>query len=82
LDQPALTGGVLFYDGQVRSPERLNLSLLLSAAHAGAHAANYVQAVAFSHERDGSVSITARDVLSGDCFALRAPVVVNCAARG
>jgi glycerol-3-phosphate dehydrogenase len=79
LDQPALTGGVLFYDGQVRSPERLNLSLLLSAAHAGAHAANYVQAVAFSHERDGSVSITARDVLSGDCFALRAPVVVNCA---
>jgi glycerol-3-phosphate dehydrogenase len=75
--QEDLTGGVIFYDAQVSNPERLVLSFLRSAEEAGAQVANYVEVTDFLKERDCVIGVTARDVLSGDHFNIRAGTVVN-----
>jgi glycerol-3-phosphate dehydrogenase len=79
LDQPGITGGALYFDGQVHNPDRLNLALLLSAANAGAEAANYVEVSDFCLEGNSVTGIKARDLLGNDSFGVRARVVVNCA---
>lgn len=79
FDQRELTGGVLFFDGQVDNPNRLNLALLISAARAGADALNYVEATGFLRQQNQITGIHIKDVLRGDSWAVRARVVVNCA---
>lgn len=79
LDQPHVTGGALFFDAQVRNPNRLNLALLSSAAGAGARVANYVEVTGFVRHGTSVAGIDVRDVLSGNTFSVRARVVVNCA---
>jgi glycerol-3-phosphate dehydrogenase len=79
LDQPRMTGGALFFDGQVHNPDRLNLALLMSAVKAGAEAANYVAAGDFCFDGNAVAGIKARDLLGGESFAVCARVVVNCA---
>jgi glycerol-3-phosphate dehydrogenase len=69
----------LFFDAQVYNADRLNLSLLFSAAEAGAEFANYVQMTGFLENGAMVAGIQVKDVLSGDEFAIRARVVVNCA---
>lgn len=72
-----LTGGALWYDGQMYNAERLTLSFVLSAAKAGAVVANYVEATGYLR-KDGRVTgVAARDVLSGGTLAVRARAVVN-----
>lgn len=63
-----------YYDAGVRDPERLAIDVLLDglAAHDGAHALNYVEAVGLT---DGGVRL--RDRESGHEFDLAADVVVN-----
>ncbi len=78
LAQRGLTGGALYFDGQVYNPDRLNLSLLLSAAGAGADLANYVQVNGFLQEGKTVTGVQAKDVLSGNCLEVRAKIVVNC----
>lgn len=78
LDQRDLTGGALFFDGQVYNPDRLNLSLLLSASAAGADLVNYVQVTEFLQERNSIRGVKVRDIFSKEFFDLRARFVVNC----
>ena len=78
LDSRELTGGMLFFDGQVYNSERLILSLLLSATRAGADLVNYVQAIGFLRERNTIFGLRAADVLSGNLYDVQARVVVNC----
>ena len=78
LDQHDLTGGALFFDGQVVNPDRLNLSLLFSAAKAGAHALNYARVTGFLREQSAIKGVQIKDVLSGRAFDIHARVVVNC----
>lgn len=78
LDQKDLTGGALYFDGQVYNPDRLNLSLLLSAASAGADLANYVQVNGFLLEGNTVTGVQAKDVLSVNRLEVRGRVVVNC----
>lgn len=78
LDQRNLTGGALFFDAQVYNADRLNLSLLLSAAKDGADLANYCEVVGFLQDGNKITGLEARDVLSGDLVDVQARVVVNC----
>ncbi len=78
IDQRGLSGGALFFDAQVDNPDRLNLSVLFSAAAAGADFANYVEMTEFLRDGSAVSGIRVRDTLSGAEFAIRARVVVNC----
>ncbi|HLE13331.1 MAG TPA: glycerol-3-phosphate dehydrogenase/oxidase, partial [Anaerolineales bacterium] len=79
LPADEVTGGVIWYDGQVYNSERLTLSLIKSAEEAGAVAANYVEAVGLLRERDRVRGMTARDKLAGTDLSIRSQVVLNAA---
>jgi glycerol-3-phosphate dehydrogenase len=74
-----ITGGALWYDAQIYNSERLLLSLVLAAAEAGAEVANYVEATGFLHNDMTVTGVTAKDVLTGEEFEIRAKLVVNSA---
>ena len=63
-----------YFDASMHDPERLALDVLLDgvAAHEGAHALNYVEAVAQSDQ-----GVTLRDRETGEEFVVSADVVVN-----
>jgi glycerol-3-phosphate dehydrogenase len=77
LPDRGLTGGAVFSDGQMYNPTRLVLAFLKSAAAAGAHIANYVEAIGFLRAGDRVVGIEARDTLTGDTFPIQARAVLN-----
>lgn len=78
LETTDLTGGAIFYDAQVYNSERLILSILRSAADAGADLANYVQVTGLKPQ-GGRVSVLcARDTLAGDTVEIQTRTVVNC----
>lgn len=79
LQHDRLTGGVIFFDGQMYNPMRLVLSFIKSAVEYGAKFANYVEAIGFLRSDDRIEGIEARDVLTGNAFAIRAKVVLNAA---
>lgn len=72
-----LTGGAVWYDAQVVSPERLVLSLLRAAVGRGATVANYLAAERLLVERDRVRGVEACDVVTDRRVFLRADVVVN-----
>lgn len=75
---PEVTGGALWYDAQIYSSERLLISIVKSAAEAGATVANYAQVKGF--QMDGRVisEVSAEDMLTGQSLDIRARLVVNC----
>lgn len=77
LPQEDLTGGVVFWDGQMYNPTRLVLSFVKSAVGAGADAANYAKAVSFLRTADRVQGLNVLDLLTGDTFSIRAKVVLN-----
>lgn len=72
-----VTGAAIFYDAQMYNSERLLLSIVRSAARAGAVVANYVGATGFLVGGNRVNGVKARDTLTGDEFDIRAKVVVN-----
>jgi len=64
LSRRGLTGGAVFYDGQMYSPARLALSLLKSAVSKGAVAANYIRVESFLRRGGRVAGVRARDLLS------------------
>ena len=79
LERSDATGGVVFYDSQVYSSERLVIGYLHAAADSGAMLANYVEAVGFLREGGRVGGVLARDTAEGSTFELRARAVVNAA---
>ena len=65
IDDPELTGGAVFDDGQMYSPPRLVLAFVKSAVAKGAVACNYVEALDFLWEGDRVRGVRARDRLDG-----------------
>ncbi|WP_424935588.1 MULTISPECIES: FAD-dependent oxidoreductase [Bacteria] len=63
-----------YYDASMHDPERLALDVLQDgrAAHPGARALNYVEAIGHDGE-----AVRLRDVITGEEFSLAADVVVN-----
>lgn len=79
LEEKGLTGGAVFYDGQIYSPQRLGLSFLKSAVNASADAANYAEVTKFLQKGDSVSGVEVRDVLTGDQFQIRGRVLLNAA---
>ena len=79
LPARGLTGGVVFYDGQMENADRVTLSFALSAASKGACIGTYVEAVGFIREAGRVAGVKAVDVEGGAEFEIRARWVVNMA---
>jgi len=79
LDSTNLTGGALFYDGQIYNSHRLGLSFIRSAIEAGADAANYLKAEKILIKGNKVIGIEVRDMLSGDKFDIKGDMVINAA---
>jgi glycerol-3-phosphate dehydrogenase len=77
LERKGLTGGVVFYDGQMYNPPRLALAYLKSAAKAGAEAANYLEVTGFLGDRSQVTGVKARDLLTGNDLEIRGKLVLN-----
>lgn len=82
LDRRTLTGGVMFYDAQAYSTERLVLAVVVGAAGAGATVANHVTMVGPTARRGGLIEIGVEDRLSRMRFTVRTRAVVNAAGAG
>lgn len=79
VDPSGVTGGAIWYDYQLHSPERFALALLHSAAQSGAAVANYVEADALIVQ-DGRVhGLRVTDRLTRTPFDILASVVINAA---
>lgn len=77
LDHPQLTGGGMFWDGQLSNPPRLVWEFLRTAGRAGAVVANYCEAVGFLRRGACINGVMVHDRLGGERFEVRARVVVN-----
>lgn len=73
------TGGVLWYDAQMYSAERLVLAVVLAAGEAGAVVANHVDVTGALMHQGRMAGVAAADRLSTDRLEIRARTVVNAA---
>jgi len=79
LSQQGLQGGVLYFDAQADSPERLSLENIIDACDHGAQTFNYTE-VAGVLRNDGTIeSVRVRDLLNDDGaeVCVKSRVVVN-----
>jgi glycerol-3-phosphate dehydrogenase len=76
--EPGATGGALWHDAQIFDTERLLISVILSAAEAGAEVANYIKVKELLHDSTTICGVVAEDRLTGVTSILKGRVVVNC----
>ena len=79
VDQENLTGGAIWYEGQMHNTERLLLSYVRAAAENGADIANNVEVTNFIKSGNTVTGVEAKDLISGETFSLNAKAVVNAA---
>jgi len=79
LSKDGLTGGAVFYDGQMYDSERLTLAFAHSASNAGASLANYVQATGIRRLQDDSMVVSAKDQVTGNNFDICGRMILNTA---
>jgi glycerol-3-phosphate dehydrogenase len=79
VDPRAVKGGAVWYDYQMTNADRVTFSFALSAAHAGATTANYVEAESFLFNGQRVSGARVRDTRADHRFDIRASVVVNAA---
>lgn len=72
-----LTGGAVWCDAQMENSERLTLSVVLSAAEAGATVANYVPVTEWLMEGNRVAGVVAEDALTGQRLEIRSRMVLN-----
>jgi glycerol-3-phosphate dehydrogenase len=79
MNSKGLTGGALWYEGQMQNTERLSFSVLKSAAEKGAKFANYTKLIRLHNEGNRIIGAEVKDLLSGDHIHVRARYVLNAA---
>ncbi|MGB3622574.1 MAG: glycerol-3-phosphate dehydrogenase/oxidase [Ketobacter sp.] len=79
IDQQGLTGGVLFYDGQMYNPCRIVVSYVRDADENGAVICNYLNATKILEENGLVQGAEVLDELSGKRFTIRSKSVLNAA---
>jgi len=79
LDPRDLTGGALYYDCQMYSPERLTLEVIRSANEYGADVANYAVVEDLIMSGDRIEGGRVRDLLNDKLCELRSEMTVNAA---
>ena len=77
INTEGLRGGVIYYDGQF-DDARLLIDLVATAVEQGAILLNYAKVTGLTKDADEMVNgVLARDVETGEEFALKAKVVIN-----
>jgi glycerol-3-phosphate dehydrogenase len=79
LPASQITGGALWYDGQIYDTERFTLSFIISAQNAGAEVANYIEVTGLHQNGKQVTGVLTRDRLTGEQFEMRGKVIVNAA---
>ena len=79
LGDGKLTGGAVFYDGQMYNAPRLALAFIRSAACKGARVANYAEVTDFLLEGRKVTGVQVCDTMTGDTHEIRARIVLNTA---
>jgi glycerol-3-phosphate dehydrogenase len=79
LDPAELKGGVIYYDCQMYSPERLTLEPILSAEEYGADVANYVKAEDLIMDGNRVAGAHVVELLTGSEYDIKASITVNAA---
>jgi glycerol-3-phosphate dehydrogenase len=79
LNPVGLTGGAVFYDGQMYNPPRLALSFLKSAVDRGASVQNYIEVTRFLRKGDRVIGVEAIDSLTGETVQVRGTITLNAA---
>ncbi len=79
LNREDMTGGMIYHDAQMLSPERLCLAMLRTAYEAGAQAVNYTQATGFITQDGRVTGVKACDKLSDEETIIQAHCVINAA---
>ena len=79
LKREGLSGGLIFYDGQMYNPARLALSYLKSALMVGAEAANYMEVTNFIIRGNRVEGVDVEDKLTGEKFQVLGKIVINAA---
>ena len=77
IETENLTGGAVWYEGQMHNTERLLLSYVRSAYDKGASIANKIEVTDFLKAGDLITGVQARDLVSGETFSIKAKAVVN-----
>jgi glycerol-3-phosphate dehydrogenase len=77
LAPSGLTGGAIWYDGQMDDADRVLLECVLGAAEAGADVANYLAIEALIGGATRVEGVRARDRLGGSQLEIRGTVTVN-----
>ena len=78
LDSPDLTGGAIYYDGQLYNANRFLISTLSSANQAGADLANYVEVTGLLKGPNKILGLQAKDIFTTEPFDIKAKLVINC----
>lgn len=71
------TGGILYTDGRVYSPERHTFEYILSAVEKGANAANYTEVVDFLKEGDRIIGVKCKDLINDKLHEVKGKLVIN-----
>ncbi|MGB2717119.1 MAG: glycerol-3-phosphate dehydrogenase/oxidase [Vicinamibacterales bacterium] len=79
VDSVGVTGGAVWHDYQLHSPERLAIGLLDAAVRSGVAAANYTEAQRLLQQGREIHGVTVRDVETGSSFDIRCRIVLNAA---
>lgn len=79
LDRRQLSGGAVFYDAQIHSPERLTIENVVDAVAHGAFALNHTEVIGGVMRGDRLSGVKVRDRLTGDEFEVAARLIVNAA---
>lgn len=79
LSAERLTGGFLYPDGQVEFPERLCVELARAVGEGGGEVRTYSQVTGLLCEGSAVVGVAVRDMLTGEEWEARAPLVINAA---
>jgi glycerol-3-phosphate dehydrogenase len=77
INRENLTGGVIWYEGQMHNTERLLFSHLRAAAERGAQIANCVEVTGFTKSGNCITGVEAKDLIGGEVFSLKTKAVIN-----
>lgn len=77
IEPGGVTGGAVWHDYQMHNTDRMTLSFVLSAAEAGAVAANYVRATSLIRDGERIAGVHVTDEATGTSFEVRGAAVLN-----
>lgn len=77
LHEDGLTGGAIWFDGQLQNSERLIMGVLKSGVSAGADVANYVEVTGLMKRQDVVCGVHVQDQFTEERFDIQATMVVN-----